>query len=51
MAIDIRAVFNASNANKAKRLLDFLIDKYEQSMSVLVKWAEDNIPDGLSELG
>ena len=48
VATDIRSIFNAPNADEAKRQLKLLIDKYQTSMTNLVEWAEDNIPEGLS---
>ncbi|WP_090716282.1 transposase [Bathymodiolus azoricus thioautotrophic gill symbiont] len=47
----MRAVFNAPSANEAKRQLDLLIDKYQDSMPKLTQWAEDNIPEGLTMFG
>lgn len=51
VAADIRAIFNAPNTDEAKRQLDLLIDKYQDSMPKLTQWAEDNIPEGLSVFG
>jgi len=51
VATDIRAIFNAPNANEAKRQLDLLIDQYQDSMPKLAQWAEDNIPEGLTVFG
>jgi molybdopterin biosynthesis enzyme len=33
LAADIRAVFNAPSANEAKRQLDLLIDKYQETFA------------------
>lgn len=48
VAHDIRSIFNAPNADEAKRLLDQLITRYEKSAPRLVDWAEKNIPEGLT---
>ena len=45
------AVFNAPSTNEAKKLLDLLIDKYQDSIPKLIQWAEDNIPEGLTVFG
>ncbi len=50
VAADIRALFNAPNADEAKRQLDLLIDKYQTSMPKLAQWAENNLPEGLTVL-
>jgi transposase-like protein len=51
VALDIRNIFNAPNADEAKRQLDLFIDKYNQTMPDLSKWAEDNIYQSLTVFG
>jgi transposase-like protein len=48
VAEDIRGVFNASNQEEAKRLLNLLVVKYAKTAPNLSKWLEGNISEGLS---
>ena len=48
VASDIRAIFNASSMEEAKRLLNIMIEKYEREMPKLSEWMEKNIPEGLT---
>lgn len=48
VAADIRAVFDAPNANEAKRLLQMTVEKYKDSAPKLSTWMDENIPQGLT---
>jgi len=48
VAGDIRAIFNAPDANEAQRLLGLTVKKYAKKAAKLAAWMEENIPDGLS---
>lgn len=48
IAADIRAIFNAPDAEEAKRLLDRFIKAYEATAPKLAAWAERAIPEGLA---
>jgi transposase-like protein len=48
VATDIRAIFNASERTDAEMLLQRLLDKYAQTASALVTWAEENLIEGLT---
>jgi len=48
VAEDIRQIFNAKDANKARDLLNETVDKYRGKASRLSEWLEDNIPDGFA---
>jgi transposase-like protein len=47
VASDIRAIFNASSMEEAKRLLDIMVEKYAKDQQKLSAWMRDNIPEGL----
>ena len=47
VARDIRAIFNAPDADEAKRLLDHFVDRYAKTAPKLVEWAENALPEGL----
>lgn len=47
VASDIRAIFNASSMDEAKRLLDIMVEKYAKDQQKLSAWMRDNIPEGL----
>lgn len=51
VARDIRAIFNAANADEAKRLLDMFVDNYRKDAPKLAEWAEEALPEGLTILG
>ena len=48
VASDIRAIFNASSMDEAKRLLDIMVEKYAKDQQKLSAWMRDNIPEGLT---
>lgn len=48
VAETIRAIFNAENKVEAERLLKLAITKYQPDMPALVRWMEENIPEGLT---
>ena len=48
VASDIRAIFNASSMEEAKRLLDIMVEKYAKDQQKLSAWMRDNIPEGLT---
>jgi putative transposase len=48
VAQDIRDIFNAPSTKEAERLLEIIIDKYQEKASKLAAWMADNIPDGFS---
>ena len=48
VASDIRAIFNASSMDEAKRLLDIMVEKYAKDQQKLSSWMRDNIPEGLT---
>jgi transposase-like protein len=48
VASDIRAIFNASSMDEAKRLLDIMVEKYAKDQQKLSAWMRDNIPKGLT---
>lgn len=48
VASTIRSIFQAPDADEAKRLLQIGINKYEKSAPRLAVWMEENIEEGLS---
>ena len=48
MASEIRAIFNTSNIEDARRLLDQTVERYSKSAPKLAQWAETAIPEGLA---
>jgi putative transposase len=48
VAIDLRAVFNAPDANEANRLLKLAVEKYRNTAPKLADWMEQNVPEGLT---
>lgn len=48
VASDIRAIFNASSMEEAKRLLEIMVEKYAKDQQKLSAWMRDNIPEGLT---
>ena len=48
VASDIRAIYNASSMEEAKRLLDIMVEKYAKDQQKLSAWMRDNIPEGLT---
>jgi putative transposase len=48
---DIRAIFNAPNADEANRLLEQFIKHYKKSAPRLAEWAETALPEGLVVFG
>mgnify|MGYP003402960059 FL=1 len=48
VASDIRAIFNVSSMEEAKRLLDIMVEKYAKDQQKLSAWMRDNIPEGLT---
>jgi transposase-like protein len=51
VAGDIRAIFNAPNADEAKRLLELFIKRYAQSAPKLAEWAGTALLEGLVVFG
>jgi len=47
---DIRAIFNASDREKAEEYLQWAIEKYAQSAPKLSQWMEENLAEGLTVL-
>ncbi|RUO81309.1 IS256 family transposase [Idiomarina tyrosinivorans] len=50
VADDIRSVFDAKTPEEAKRHIELLCKKYEQSAPKLAAWAETALPEGLAIL-
>ena len=48
VASDIRAIFNASSLEEAKRLLDAVVAKYAKDQPALSAWMEENLPEGFT---
>lgn len=48
VAEDLRAIFNASDADEAERLLKRTTEKYRKSAPNLAEWMEANVAEGLS---
>ena len=48
VASDIRAIFNAPNAQAAQTLLKATVERYEKSAPKLSSWMETNLPQGLT---
>ena len=48
VAFDIRAIFNASNLDEAKRQQALVVKKYEKTAPNLVRWIDDNLAEGLT---
>jgi transposase-like protein len=48
LAADIRAIFNASDREKAGEYLQWAIEKYAQSAPKLSQWMEENLTEGLT---
>jgi len=44
----IRAIFNASDLQEAEDRLSKMIETYRKKAPALARWAEDNIPEGLT---
>ena len=51
VAGDIRAIFNAPDADEAKRLLELFLKRYAKTAPRLVEWAETVLPEGLVVFG
>lgn len=47
----IRDIFNAPDQQEAERMLDRLVDRYQQTAPKLTEWAQENIPQGLTVFG
>ena len=47
----IRDIFNAPVQQEAERMLDRLVDPYQQTAPKLIEWAQENIPQGLTVFG
>ena len=47
----IRDIFNAPDQQEAERMLDRLVDRYQQTAPKLTEWAQENIPQGLIVFG
>ena len=50
VADDIRSVFDAKTPDEAKRHIELLCQKYEQSAPKLATWAETALTEGLAVL-
>jgi transposase-like protein len=48
VAADLRGVFNAPDANEAKRLLKLAADKHRPKAPQLADWMERSVPEGLT---
>jgi putative transposase len=48
VAADLRAVFDASDADNAQRLLQQTVLKYQVSAPKLAEWIDANVPEGLT---
>ena len=48
VARQIRAIFNASDAHEAQRLLDVALKEWQVSQPQLAAWAEMNLPEGFA---
>lgn len=48
VAADIRAVFNAPDAEEAKRLLERFVDKHQAKAPKLAAWASEALPQGFA---
>lgn len=48
VATDIRDIFNAPDADEAKRLLDRFIQAHQEKAPTLTAWAADAIPQGFA---
>ena len=44
----IRDIFNAPDKTEAERMLDRLVERYQQQAPKLAEWAQENIPQGLT---
>ena len=44
----IRDIFNAPDKTEAERMLDRLVERYQQKAPKLAEWAQENIPQGLT---
>jgi putative transposase len=51
IAQEIKTIFNAPNIEEAQRYLSQTVEKYEKSLPRFSKWAEENIPQGLTFFG
>lgn len=51
VARQIRAIFNAPDANEAQRLLDMALKDWQSSHARLAAWAEVNLPEGFAVFG
>ena len=47
----IRDIFNAPDQQEAERMLDRLVDRYQQTAPKLTEWAQENVPQGLTVFG
>ena len=47
----IRDIFNAPDQQEAERMLDRLVDRYQQTALKLTEWAQENVPQGLTVFG
>ena len=48
VAADLRTVFDAPDADNAKRLLEQTVQKYQASAPKLAEWIDANVPEGLT---
>lgn len=48
VADDLRAVFNAPDADNARRLLDRAVHKYQDAAPKLAEWIDENVPEALA---
>ena len=48
VAVDIRAIFNAPDAQAAQTLLKATVARYEKTAPKLATWMETNLPEGLT---
>jgi transposase-like protein len=51
VAADIRSIFTAPDLEEAEHLLEKLLKKYAKTAPKLVKWAEENLPEGFTVFG
>jgi transposase-like protein len=51
VAADLRAVFDAPDADNAKRLLEQTVQKYLASAPKLAEWIDANVPEALTVFG
>jgi len=48
VAAEIRGIFNATDRVEAEQRLERMVKRYERSAPALSRWAEENIPEGLT---